>query len=74
MCKSRSLDLAAVRLGASIADKVHTKLALAVSKDYTRDLRGLDGRVCGASRDAVALGEDLEVVDERLHRLLLVSK
>lgn len=41
---------------------------------HTPYLWRLDGSVCAAGRDREALGEELEVVDQRLHALLhLVS-
>merc|ERR1719150_3148652 len=51
------LDLAPVWSGGSVRHQVHSELSLG----------RLDGSVGGAGGDREALGEELEVVDERLH-------
>src|SRR5262249_10501884 len=53
-------DLAFVRLVGAVGDQVDAELALG----------RLDGRVYLAGRHVKALGVELEVVDERLHRAL----
>eukprot|EP00053_Salpingoeca_punica_P008372 m.75267 g.75267 ORF g.75267 m.75267 type:complete len:437 (+) comp14572_c0_seq1:246-1556(+) len=58
--EARGADLAAVRLARAIGHEVHAKLALG----------RLDGHVCGAGRDRVAVRVELEVVDEGLHGVL----
>ena len=58
--ETRCTDAAAVRPVRAIRDEVNTHLAL----------RRLNGRVCLARRNRVALAEDLEVVDQALHAVL----
>ncbi|KAI3486306.1 hypothetical protein L1887_50200 [Cichorium endivia] len=60
MGKAGSADLASVRTVGAVRDEVDAHLALG----------SLDGRVRLAGRHGVALGEELKVVDERLHALL----
>merc|ERR1711976_391161 len=57
------LDLAPVGPAGAVTDQVHAELPLG----------SLDGGVGGASRERESLGEQLEVVDERLHRCLHLS-
>ena len=61
--KARGLDLATVRLVAAVRDEVHAELPLG----------RLHAGVGLALRHVVALREELEVVDEALHRLLHVG-
>merc|ERR1712004_7931 len=52
------LNLASVGPARAVTDQVHAELSLG----------GLDGGVGGAGRNRESLGEQPEVVDERLHR------
>ena len=60
MGEARRLDLAAVGLVGAVGDQIDAELAL----------RRLDRRVNLAGRHVIALGVELEVMDERLHRAL----
>merc|ERR1719180_425935 len=61
--EARGLDLAPVRLAASVRDKIDSKLSL----------RCLNGCVSGSSGYLETLGEKLEVMDEGLHGGLHLS-
>ena len=60
MRKARRADFALVRLVGAVGDQIDAELAL----------RRLDRGIHLAGRHVIALGVELEVMDERLHRAL----